>query len=129
MPETKPQVDEAEGGVALVQLDRVRSVHRVIRYTPAEWLAIVEAARACHRNPLAFVRETSLAAAPGDGSVPEKASLIVELGRCGTALVKLAATARASGALPEAARFDAVLAELLAAVRRLDRPRKGPAAG
>jgi hypothetical protein len=69
------------------------------------------------------VRETSLAAAMGAQSAPEKLPLIAELGRCGTALARLAATAKATGALPQAESLEAALAELLTAVRRLDRPR------
>ena len=101
------------------RIRRGETTCRNIRYTAAEWQAIVEAARTAHTTASAFVRETSLAAVPGDHATPETTPLIVELGRCGTALARLAATAKATGALPDAARLETALAELLAAVRRL----------
>ncbi len=91
-----------------------RRIQRTILYTSAEWEAIVERARVAGKTPHRFIRETSL------GRLPRaRLALIRELGASGTALTRLAATARATGALPEAGSLDAALAELLTAVRRL----------
>jgi len=87
--------------------------------TDAEWEAIVERARACRKPPGRFVRETALGALPKAHRSNADAALIRELGRSGTALAHLAATARETGALPAAATFETTLAELLAVVRRL----------
>ena len=129
MPESNAEsqsnadVEEPEGRVAIRGPHRTRRVAHQVGYTATEWQAICDAAGACHRTGAGFVRETSLAAAMGAQSAPEKLPLIAELGRCGTALARLAATAKATGALPQAESLEAALAELLTAVRRLDRPR------
>lgn len=92
---------------------------RKIRYTSAEWDAIVECARACGKPPAEYVRDTSLGAVPRVRHGEANAGLIRELGRIGNALTRLAATAKENGALPQAAAVDAALAELLTAVRHL----------
>ncbi len=89
-----------------------------IRYTSAEWRRIMELARASGRPPARYVRETSL------GTVPktvrrENDDLIHELGRIGTTLSQLAATARAAGIAAQQTPVEAALSELLTAVRRL----------
>src|SRR5438128_762914 len=104
-------------------LRRARTVH----YTDAEWQAVREAARLCGKAARRFVRDTSLGALPNVPPLLANADLIRELGRSGNALVRLAVTARESGALPEAATLNAALAELLAIVRRLTPPRSTPA--
>lgn len=92
---------------------------RKIRYTPAEWAAIVAHARACGRPPARYVREVSLGGVPKarPGRVNEEA--IRELGRIGTALTSLATTAKQAGGAADQAAIETVLADLLAAVRRL----------
>ena len=122
-PESNAEGEEPEVRVATRHPDRKRRMPHEIGYTRTEWQAISDAAEACHKTASGFVRETSLAAALGGHADPEKLPLIAELGRCGTALARLAATAKATGALPQAESLEAALAELLAAVRRLDRPR------
>ncbi len=123
MPEGNTGVEEQEVRVAIRGPRRRHRVAHEIGYTTTEWQAISDAAEACHKTGSGFVRETSLAAALGGHAAPEKLPLIAELGRCGTALARLAATAKATGALPQAQPLEAALAELLAAVRRLDKPR------
>ena len=123
MPESNAGVEDQEVRLAIQRPHRTRRVPHDIRYTTTEWQSISDAAEACHKTATGFVRETSLAAALGGHSAPEKLPLIAELGRCGTALARLAATAKATGALPQAAPLEAALAELLVAVRRLDKPR------
>ena len=92
---------------------------RKIRYTAAEWAAIVAHARACGRPPARYVREVSLGGVPKvrGGRVNDEA--IRELGRIGTALTSLAATAKQAGTAAEQTAIETVLAQLLAAVRRL----------
>lgn len=94
-------------------------VPRKIRYTSAEWEAIVECAQACGKPPAEYVRDTSIGAAPKVRHGWENEAVIRELGRIGTALAGLARAAKETGALPEAATLDAALAEVLGAVRRL----------
>jgi hypothetical protein len=129
MPESNAEsqsnadVEEPEGRVAIRAPRRTGRGAHLVRYTTTEWQTICDAAEACHKTGPGFVRETSLAAARGGQSAPEKLPLIAELGRCGNALARLAATAKATGALPQAESLEVALAELLTAVRRLDRPR------
>jgi len=92
---------------------------RKIRYTSAEWDAIVECAQACGKPPAEYVRDTSLGAAPRIRHGRENEAVIRELGRIGTALAGLVRVAKESGALSEAAALDAALAEVLSAVRRV----------
>jgi hypothetical protein len=92
---------------------------RKIRYTAAEWAAIVAHARACGRPPARYVREISLGALPKARPGRANDEIIRELGRIGTVLTRLATPKEANTAADQAA-IEAVLAELLAAVRRLD---------
>ena len=95
-----------------------RQPHK-IRYTALEWAAIVEQARSCGRPPARYVRETSLGSGPKARRGRENDELIHELGRIGTSLSRLATTAKAEGATSQQDRVEAVLTDLLAAVRRL----------
>jgi hypothetical protein len=113
-PTVRPAADETKRSF------RVRLCH--VGFTAAEWEAIVEAARASGRTHTAFVRNASLEALPIGHSAVGNAALIRALGRCGTTLFKLAATAREIGAAPEAASLQLALAELLAVVRRIETP-------
>ena len=97
-----------------------RRLPRKIRYTTAEWEAITQRARLCGKPPARYVREVSLGAAPRPRTSQANAELIRELGRIGTALTQLAATARQGGVRPSADAIDATLAEILSIVRRLD---------
>ena len=96
-----------------------RRLPRKIRYTTAEWEAIAQRARLCGKAPARYVREVSLGAAPRPRNGQASAELIHELGRVGTALTQLAATARQSGARLSANAIDSTLAEILSIVRRL----------
>jgi hypothetical protein len=96
-----------------------RAPRGVIWATNAEWQAIVERARASGKPPVRFVRETVLRAL-GKARPNSAATLLLrDLGRAGTALAGLAATARETGALPAAATLETALAELVAVTRRL----------
>jgi hypothetical protein len=122
MPESDPTV---AGPAAPESARPRRTTDRIVqrfRFTAAEWEAIVEAAHASGKTAVAFVHDASLEAVPTGHGTVGNAPLIRALGRCGTTLAKLAATAREMGALPEAASLERTLAELLAVVRRIDEP-------
>ena len=92
---------------------------RKIRFTSAEWQAIVECAQACGKPPAEYVRETSLGSVPKVRHRHANEALVRELGRIGTALARLAGTAKETGALPQAEALDSALAEVLGAVRQV----------
>lgn len=92
---------------------------RKIRYTAAEWSAIVAHARACGRPPARYVREISLGRTPKARQANVNDEVIRELGRIGTLLTHLAAGAKQTGSGADQAAIEAVLPDLLAAVRRL----------
>lgn len=92
---------------------------RKIRYTSAEWEAIVECAQACGKPPAEYVRETSLGAMPRARHGRENEAVVHELGRIGTAVAALARAAKESGMTAQATVLDAALADVLTAVRRL----------
>lgn len=92
---------------------------RKIRYTSAEWSAIVERARRCGRPPARYVRESSLGAVPKSRRGREHDELVYELGRIGTTLARLAAEPREKGVNGCGPALQSVLDELLATVRRL----------
>lgn len=91
---------------------------RKIRYTAAEWAAIVAHARACGRPPARYVREISLGGVPKARPDRVNDEIIRELGRIGTVLTRLAA-GQEPGTGADQVAIEAVLTELLAAVRRL----------
>lgn len=92
---------------------------RKIRYTTGEWTTIAQHARACGKAPARYVRETSLGIVPKVRGGHADAAVIRELGRIGTQLTRIAATARERGTGTEAPTLDSVLAEILSVVRRL----------
>lgn len=122
MSESNSAVEEAEVRKSVPRQSGPKRAYHAVCFANTEWAAIVAAAEACGRKPVTFVREAALAVLPSAHSTLGNARLIRELGRCGTALAALAATARATGVLPEAANVEAALAELLAVVRRVDKP-------
>lgn len=97
---------------------------RKIRYTDAEWVAIVERARECRKAPARYVREVSLGAVPKARRSAANAALVRELGRIGNSIAGLSRIARKSPEQDDIAQLsaalDASLQELLAAVRRID---------
>jgi hypothetical protein len=97
--------------------------------TDAEWQAIVARAQEWGKPPGRFVRETVLQALRKTRPNSAEARVVRELGRAGTALAHLAATARETGALPAAAMLETALADLVAVTRRLQlaRPARQPA--
>jgi hypothetical protein len=88
--------------------------------TDAEWEAILARAQACKTPPGRYIREASIRSPKVmRAEAILLRELVRELGRSGTALAQLAATARETGALPAAATLETALAELLTAVRGL----------
>jgi hypothetical protein len=94
--------------------------NRSLPLTDAEYQLIDEAARLCGKTTRAFIREAALGVPIKVQPFLADAELIRELGRNGMGLFRLAETARASGALPQAERLEAALAEVLALVRRIE---------
>jgi hypothetical protein len=92
---------------------------RKIRYSDAEWNAIVERAHACGQPPASYVRDVSLGVVPKSRRAQAAAGLVNELGRIGNTLVALRSQFGSNGADSMTERIAAVLDELLTAVRRL----------
>ncbi len=128
MPDSSPPVQEPQsssGGPRGCGLKRRRSW---VSFNDAEWQQLVEAARLCGKPTRVFVRDTSLGSRPPEPLVAN-AELIRELGRSGTALRHLAASARATGTLPEATSLEAALTHVCDLVRRIVRILDGRAPG
>jgi hypothetical protein len=96
--------------------------HRCVLYTDAEWAHLREVALLCGKTRSEFIRETSLRRRVRAKPFLANAELVRELAKSGTALARLAATARESGALPLAADLDAALAEVRMLLRRITSP-------
>lgn len=78
-----------------------------------------EAARQYGKAPRVFLREIALGILPAPKAGVADAPWIRDLGRSATALTRLVAMARASGALPLASTFEAALAEHMAIIRQV----------
>lgn len=89
-----------------------------IRYNDQEWERVVARARACGMPPATFVRKASLGVKLRTRRNRTADELIVQLGRLGLELQRLA---RATGSSESTAteNVSVVLAEVLAAVRRI----------
>ncbi len=96
----------------------IRRQHGV-RYTDAEWAHIQAIARLCGKTRSEFIRDVSLRRRVRVKPFLANAKLVRELTKYGMAFVRLAATARESGALPVAADLETTLAELRALIRRI----------
>ena len=93
--------------------------HRNVNYTDAEWAHLLVVARLCGKTRSAFIRDVSLCRRVRVKPFLANAELVRNLTQSGMVLVRLAATARESGALPVAADLEATLAELRALIRRI----------
>lgn len=93
--------------------------NRSLPLTDAEYQLIDEAARLCGKTTRAFIREAALGVPIKVQPFLADAELIRELARNALALARLAATARASGALPAADELDAARLEVVALIRRI----------
>jgi hypothetical protein len=90
-----------------------------VRVSLEEHRTIRARAEECGRPTSTFVREVALGTVPRarPGRMDEKA--VYHLGRIGNNINQLTRTANALGCLPESQRLGEVLAELLAALRRI----------
>lgn len=122
MSETKSGVAPPEPRPS-IRVDRphIRRQH-VVLYTDAEWAHLQEVARLCGMTRSEFIRDISLRRRVRAKPFLANAELVRELAKSGMALLRLAATARESGALPLAADVEAALAELRALIRRITSP-------
>lgn len=89
-----------------------------IRYHEQEWARVVARARASGMPPATFVRKASLGAKLRARRNRAADELIVQLGRLGLELQRLARAVEAGGS-SGSAEVSAVLDEVLAAVRRV----------
>jgi hypothetical protein len=114
----------APGSQGHPRRDVDRRVPRKIRYTAAEWAAIVDRAHACGKAPARYVRETSLGATPrsrrGTRGGGDDRALLAQLARIGGTLNQLARLAHTTGRLPSEAVLRHAVDALLAVVRRAD---------
>lgn len=127
MSETKAGVEQPDPHPSFRRKQRPLRRNRGLRLTDAEYQLIDEAARLCGKTTQAFMREAALGVPIKADPFLADAELIRELGRSGLALFRLAATARSSGALPEAERLEAALREVLALVRQIEAAHAAPA--
>jgi mobilization protein NikA len=120
MLENTPSVPEPQSSSLAPRGYGLKRRSFCVGYNDAEWQQLVETARLCGKPTRVFIRDISLGCRPPEPLVAN-AELIRELGRSGTALKQLAASARASGALPEATSLEAALTELCDVVRQIVR--------
>jgi len=91
----------------------------MVRFTPDEFAIVAERARVCGRAPARFIREAALGAVPRERRSAANAELVRQLARIGNNLNQLVARVHAGAGLPTES-VEAALAELLAAVRRIE---------
>jgi hypothetical protein len=92
---------------------------RKIRYDDLEWRKVEARAHACGLPPATYVRKASLGVRLRARRNRVENDLILQLGRIGMELRGLAQEAERAGELPARDRLQAVLEEVLAAVRRV----------
>ena len=114
-----PNADRKRGSTARGAPREKRTVPSMVRFTPGEWRAVEERARVCGRAPAVYIREAAIGAVPKARRVPEHADLIRELARLGNTLSALVAAVRSDGNECLVDDADAVLTEVLDAVRRV----------
>lgn len=120
MSETKAGLEQPDPLPSFRRKQRPLRRNRSLPLTDAEYQLIDEAARLCGKTTRAFIREAALGVPIKADPFLADAELIRELGRSALALFRLEATARSSGALPEAQSLEAALGEVLALVRRIE---------
>jgi hypothetical protein len=121
MPESTAGVEQPEPRQPVRHNKRPLRRNRSLPLTDAEYQLIDEAARLCGKTTRAFIREAALGVPIKVQPFLADAELIRELGSSALALGRLAATARASGALPAADELDAARIEVLALIRQIER--------
>jgi hypothetical protein len=101
------------------QQSRARRKARKIRYHDHEWNEIAAEARACGMPAATFIRRVSLGAKPRARRNRNENELILRLGSIATNLDSLAHTYGQIGSVPDAARLQLVLDDVLATIRRI----------
>jgi uncharacterized protein (DUF1778 family) len=121
MPESEAGVEQPEPRQPVRRNKRPLRRNRSLPLTDAEYQLIDEAARLCGKTTRAFIREAALGVPIKVQPFLADAELIRELGSSALALARLAATARASGALPAADELDTARVAVLALIRQIER--------
>ncbi len=101
------------------QRSRTRRKARKIRYHDHEWNEVVEQACACGIPAATFIRRVSLGAKPRSRRNRNENDLILRLGSIATDLESLARAYHQTTRLPDSARLQLVLDEVLATIRRI----------
>ncbi len=101
------------------QQSRARRKARKVRYHDHEWNEIAAQARACGIPAATFIRRVSLGAKPRARRNRNENDLILRLGAIATDLDSLARAHHLTGRLPDAARLQLVLDEVLSTIRRI----------
>jgi hypothetical protein len=101
------------------QQSRTRRKARKIRYYDHEWNEIAAQARACGIPAATFIRRVSLGAKPRARRNRNENELILLLGSVATELGSLARAYRQKGRLPDTARLQLILDEVLATIQRI----------
>lgn len=90
-----------------------------LRLDDAEWAAFQERVLATGRTTGRYLRELVMGTVPRARPTQAHADLVRELAKLGNNVNQLAHVANATDRLPEAARLEAMLDELLALIRRV----------
>ncbi len=98
----------------------LRTVVKLIRYTPDECAAVSAHARACGLPVARYVRETSLGVIPRVRRSHTNAELIRQLASIGNNLNQLAHVANATGDLPAYTLLSESVQQVLRCIRHLD---------
>lgn len=96
-----------------------RTVPSMVRFTPDEFLIVAERARTCGRPPARYIREAALGAVPKARRTTGSAELIRELSDIGNTLQELRTIAESACDESVAERCEAVLLDVLDAIRRV----------
>jgi hypothetical protein len=101
------------------QQSSARRKARKIRYHDHEWNVIATHARACGLPAATFIRKISLGAKPRARRNRNENELILQLGAIATELDSLARAYHEHARLPDTARLQLVIDEVLATIRRI----------
>jgi hypothetical protein len=98
---------------------RPRRTMRYLRMDPEEWERVRERAQACGLTTSRYIRETALGAVPKARPRQLEMEAVRQLARLGNNLNQLARVANQNEEIEREEELRGVLAEVLAAVRRL----------
>jgi hypothetical protein len=97
----------------------LRTVAKVVRFSPQELSLIREHAHACGLTAARYIRETALGAVPSERRAAATDEIIRQLARIGNNLNQLAHAANGDGRFPLEARIDAALTVHLDVLKQL----------